>query len=888
MFFITRWAKGIVTHRTARLSGAIIGVALTITLLASLGTFLASSSATMTSRSISDVPVDWQILLTSGADQQNVQEALGKTTSYTVLENAGYADAAGFTSTTGGTVQTTGEGKVLGISSTYRHNYPRMIRQLTGNEEGILIAQQTAANLHVKEGDIVTIKRISMPPVQVTVDGVVDLPYADSLFQAIGVPAGTAPTAPPDNVLLLPEKQWHTLFEPQSKVRPDTVRMQFHVRINHKLPTNPGDAYMYVTHLSNNLEARIAGTGIIGNNLAARLSAVRADALYARILFLFLGLPGAVLAAFLTISVINSGKKHLLQEQALLRTRGASLAQVLKFEVVEALIITIGGIVVGAALTYAAGRFLAQSAIMMNRITLWWIAGAIGTGVILAMGAVMYVAWQQARNFSVASSKALVRISRKPIWQKIYLDLILLGLSFFVYWHAAGSGYQVVLAPEGVPQISVHYGAFIAPFCLWLGGVLLAIRFFENSLKNRQRVFSGLLRPVAKNLSGIVSASLGRQRALLTRGAVLVALAISFAVSTAIFNTTYNAQSRIDAELTNGADVTVQGTTTALPGSMLDEVRKIPGVAAAQPMMHRFAYVGSDLQDIYGIDPRYIGEATNISDAYFAGGDAGATLMALSQQPDGVLVSEETRSDYQLVQGDTLKLRLQFSNDQQYHVVPFRFIGVVREFPTAPTDSFLVANASYIAKETKTDSKEAILIRAKKGIAPEEIAKQVENIMSPLPGVKVTDIGSIQKIISSSLTSVDLHGLTRLELVFAVLLVMGATGLILALGLNERRSNFAILDALGAKSKQLGAFIWSEGILMLGGGMVIGMLLGFGVSHILVRVLKGVFDPPPEHLVVPWAYLVLLIVAAVVSTVIAVIGMKKISHRPVVEELRKL
>jgi putative ABC transport system permease protein len=127
-----------------------------------------------------------------------------------------------------------------------------------------------------------------------------------------------------------------------------------------------------------------------------------------------------------------------------------------------------------------------------------------------------------------------------------------------------------------------------------------------------------------------------------------------------------------------------------------------------------------------------------------------------------------------------------------------------------------------------------------------------------------------------------------LELVFAVLLVMGATGLILALGLAERRRNFAILEALGAKSRQLGAFIWSEGLLILVGGSVIGTLLGLGIAQILVKVLTGVFDPPPEHLYIPWGYMAALAAAAVASTVIAIFAMKIISRRPVVEELRNL
>jgi putative ABC transport system permease protein len=884
MIFITQWLKGVFIHRPERLLETIAGVGLTITLLASLGAFVASSSATMTRRAISDVPVDWQVLLSSGADENMFKAAIGKTTSYTALERVSYADIAGFTASTGGTVQTTGPGKVLGISIRYHTSFPAEIRQLTGATQGVLVAQQTAANLHVKEGDTVMIQRIGLPRVQVKVDGVVDLPDADSLFQAVGVPSGAAPQAPPDNVLLLPDDQWQTIFEPQAQVRPDTVRIQYHVRTDHNLPADPNAAYIETTRLANNLEAQISGNGIVGNNLAARLAGVRADALYARVLFLFLGLPGAVLAILLTVAVAASGKKHRLLEQALLRVRGASVAQILKFAAMEALTVGVGGVILGVALTYLAAKLIAPTGIMMNRVTLLWIAGAAIGGFVLSLAATIYPAWRQARHFTVAASKALVRHAGKPLWHKIYLDFIVLGIAFFEYWRTASTGYQVVLAPEGVAQISVHYEAFIAPLFLWMGGVLLSIRFWEIGLVRGQRILLKLLRPIAKTLSGPVAASLGRQRILITRGTVLVALAVSFAVSTAIFNTTYNVQSRVDAELTNGSDVKISGSTASPPGSKLVELKALTGVAAIQTMMHRFAYVGKDLQDIYGIDPEHIGEATHMSNAYFAGGNARATLSELVNHPDGVLVSEETRIDFQLQQGDQLNLRLQSAKDHQYHVVPFRFIGIVREFPTAPKDSFLVANAAYLAQKTGTDAREIVLLRADANAA--ELAARARKTVSSLVGVKVTDIGSVQRIISSGLTSVNLHGLTRLELVFAVLLVMGATGLILALGLTERRRNFAILEALGAKSRQLGAFIWSEGLLILVGGSVIGTLLGLGIAQILVKVLTGVFDPPPEHLYIPWGYMAALAAAAIVSTVIAIFGMKIISRRPVVEELR--
>ena len=186
-----------------------------------------------------------------------------------------------------------------------------------------------------------------------------------------------------------------------------------------------------------------------------------------------------------------------------------------------------------------------------------------------------------------------------------------------------------------------------------------------------------------------------------------------------------------------------------------------------------------------------------------------------------MLVSAETVRDFQLQVGDQLNLRLQNAADHQYHTIPFHFVGVVREFPTAPKDSFLVANASYVAKQTGTDAAEVVLLRTSGD--PADVAARARTVVASLPGAKVTDIGSTARIISSSLTAVDLHGLTRLELAFAVLMVAGAAGLILGLGLAERRRTFAILSALGAKDRQLAAFLWSEGALILVSGVLVGL-----------------------------------------------------------------
>jgi putative ABC transport system permease protein len=880
------WLKGLLVRRAGYLGGTVLGVALTVALLASLGAFIASSAASMTQRAITGVPVDWQVQLSPGSDKQAATTAIGQSTAYTALQEVGYANVKGFTALTQKTVQTTGAGKVVGLNPTYRQQFPAELRSLIGSLDGVVVAQQTAANLHVTLGDTVTIERLGLPAVQVKVVGIVDLPNADSFFQAIGVPANAAPQAPPDNVLLLPLDQWHQLFDPQAAIRPDSVRTQLHVRIAHTLPTNPNDAYLSVIQQANNLEARIAGSGIVGNNLAARLDGVRKDALYAQVLFLFLGLPGVVLAILLTLAVTASGATRRRQQQALLRVRGASPGQLLRFITIEALVIGCGGVILGMALAYLAATRIATSGALLTTTTLLWVGVAALLGLALPFVALLLPGWIQTRQMTVVAARLIVGRGQKPLWQRVYLDIVILALSALVYWRTASTGYQVVLAPEGVASSSVAYETFLAPLCLWIGISLLTLRLWGIALTAGRRLFASLLRPVAHGLSGAVAASLSRQRVMVTRAIVLVALAFSFAVSTSVFNTTYNAQSQVDAQLTNGADVAVTGSAAAPLNSKLADLKALPGVATVQMMQHRFAYVGTDLQDIFGIDAAHIGEATSLSNAFFGGGNAKATIAALAARPDAVLVSEETVMNFQLRVGDLLNLRIQNAQDHSYHSVPFHFVGIAREFPTAPKDSFLIVNSTYLTQQSGTNATEVALLRTNGD--PKSVAMHAQEVVKALPGVRVSDIGSTQHTISSSLTAVDLQGLTTLELTFAILFVAGATGLVLALGLAERRRTFAILSALGAKGDQLSAFLWSEGLLIQIGGGIVGIVLGFAIAQMLVSVLTGVFDPAPEFLSIPWLYLLILVLAAMISTVLAVQSALMASHRPVVETLRGL
>src|SRR5205085_12662670 len=127
----------------------------------------------------------------------------------------------------------------------------------------------------------------------------------------------------------------------------DLVKIQIHARIDHNLPADPAAAYSAVVGRANNLEVTLAGAGRVGDNLAATLASARGDALYAQVLFLFLGLPGAVLAGLVTATIAVAGRDRRRREQGLLRTRGATITQLMHVALVETAIVGVIGAATG-------------------------------------------------------------------------------------------------------------------------------------------------------------------------------------------------------------------------------------------------------------------------------------------------------------------------------------------------------------------------------------------------------------------------------------------------------------------------------------------------------------------------------------------------------------
>jgi putative ABC transport system permease protein len=107
----------------------------------------------------------------------------------------------------------------------------------------------------------------------------------------------------------------------------------------------------------------------------------------------------------------------------------------------------------------------------------------------------------------------------------------------------------------------------------------------------------------------------------------------------------------------------------------------------------------------------------------------------------------------------------------------------------------------------------------------------------------------------SSITTVDLRGISRIEEAFVLALAAATMALYVAVALAERRQELATMSALGASLRRAAAFLWSEAALVLAFSLALAAVLGWLLAEMLVAMLQHVFDPPPDHLAVPWTFL---------------------------------
>ncbi|HET9561508.1 MAG TPA: FtsX-like permease family protein, partial [Propionibacteriaceae bacterium] len=795
--------------------------------------------------------------------------------------------------------------RVFGLDKRYLEQDPS-IRIVEGSFEpgaGLLSAEAARA-LSIGPGGVAQIRMPGMSqPLSVPISGITDVSRAKSLFYSREGKQLEQFVYVRNSLIVGPEVFEKTIIPAFQNVTtaPGTIlRSQPILEVDvflerEPLDADPATALAQTKAVADAVNAIAPGQDVLIDNVSNALQVASDDARTAKRMFVFLGLPGALLAAILTGYAGGVLASALRREQAILRIRGANRRHLLRMHALRTLALAAVGSVLGVALGLVSTAVVlsADALASVSPVSLL-VSALLGAGAgFLVTGVALYAAGRRAINRQISDERAQLA-TQKPLWRLLGIDFLILATVVAVEWYQRRHG-----GFEGV-RGSVYYGRavslqlhlVIVPIGIWLGGVLVLGRVVE-------RVFAHLPLPrrhrFGRPLRGLLTRSIRRRSWAAASAAIMVGLIVALGTSVASFSASYNQAKARDARFVVGSDVRV----TPSPLSALEhppqyaEKLEVPGVQTATPVVYGLlntlveSEANEDAGNMAAIDPGAFGQIAPLIDTDFVGTTAAGAMDALQRQPNGVFLELEFADLLDVEPGDEVQVLFARATQEQ-KLSEMKVIGLFQRLPGFPegvqvlvnverqTELIPSTNTTFFLAQT-TDPSDATLDRVVAGL---------QEGPGTADALQIDTRASALDKDQSSLAALNIRGLLTLDSAYA--LAMAATAItIFVFGLLlQRRREYVTLRAQGMRIGRIRSLLVTEsvGVAVVGAG--VGALIGAVMAYFLVTVLQPLFVLRPEVVIPREDIVVLASLVLVVSLVASLAATNLIRRLPPGELLR--
>lgn len=605
------------------------------------------------------------------------------------------------------------------------------------------------------------------------------------------------------------------------------------------------------------------------------------------------------------------------RETAIVISRGITRPQLLRVGLYEGLLLVGFGLLPGVALSAQFARWMGYTrgflsftwreplAVSVRLVNPALLTVAIGT----LLAARLWPTLRAARTSVVAHERVRSRAPRRPLWQRLYLDVLLLIPVGYAYRQLSLQGTLVPTKAGETIAAGEDPLLLLVPALFMLTLSLLAIRLFPLLMRLGEGL-GGLSRRTTAYLS---FRQLSRASGSYSHPLLLVVLALglgAFVASMAASLDRWLADQRYYAV---GSDIVIQKLIP--PGS---DTRIIPaeellsGAAAAEEEAFQRSLVSlplSTYRDVPGVVSATrvgsypalipVGSASSVRGTFigidrvdlptvlfdrpdFASTPLGERMNQLAVHENGVLVLEQmlNKGGYQI--GDVISLNVDL--DGTPLETGFRIVGVYRYFPTVyPTEGkmvegvrlsrgrrrapyvppkymevdgppVVVGNLDYLFGQIGTPVAYDIWLK----LAPDADRQTVfDHIESK--GVQVAEYRDACADIAEAQARVERVGiLGTLTIGFVAAAALSGVGLLLYnyASLQERLFRFTVLRAVGlAQGQVIGTVLVEYSVLLLY-GVVCGAAVGVLASQLFIPFFQaadeGVLHPPTLVPTVAW------------------------------------
>ncbi len=599
-------------------------------------------------------------------------------------------------------------------------------------------------------------------------------------------------------------------------------------------------------------------------------------------------IPILGLIGYFIILVSSLVVQRQSNEIAVLRSRGASRMQVLGVYLLEGLLMGVIALGIGVLLAQAAAlamtwtrSFLTLAPTEVLPIDLTpeaWQRGIQMLGLLLL--ASLLPAFGAARYTVVSYKSERARDTKRPFWQRAYIDLLLLIPVYYGYSQLKERGTVAILGfGGGAADPFSNPLLLLAPTLYIFALALVVVRLFPLAMR--------LLAWVLSRLPGVSTITalryLSRTPRAYTGPILLLVLTLSLASFTASMAATLDSHMFDRVFYDAGGDMRVvdfgQSTepSTAIggggapaadkPKDAIDEAKylflpvseylTIPGVTAATRVARSSvdATVANrrTTATFVGVDRADFPEIAHWRDDY-ASESLGALMNRLADDPSNVLVSTDFAARQGLRVGD--KISLQMNDLEDAHQVPFVVAGFIKLFPTVYPDEapFIVGNLDYAFEQQGGQYPYEVWLRLRDGTTARAVGVGAADL-----GLKISPESYAPTDISVEQDRPERQGLYGLLSVgFVAAAALTALGFLFysLLSFQRRFVELGTLRAIGLSTGQLSALLGWEQALLIGVGMLGGTLIGVSASLLFIPFLqvRGGQHPqtPPFVVQIAW------------------------------------
>ncbi len=550
-------------------------------------------------------------------------------------------------------------------------------------------------------------------------------------------------------------------------------------------------------------------------------------------------------------------------EIAVLKSRGASRMQIILTYLLQSAVLAVISLILGLPLGIYIMQVLGSANAFMefvHRTALpVHIDGRVllfcGIAALLSIAAMVLPVFKHSKVTIVNHKQKKSRKSDAPLWQRIFLDVIVLGTSLYALY--SYNGQKQELSQQVADGAALEPLLFISSSLFMIGAALFALRILPLITSLLYRIFKKHWSPA------MYAAFLQVIRTRYSQSFIMVFLILT--ISLGIFNAqaarTVNTVEEEEIKYTNGADVTLMEiwkdpdgfaqnpyTGTLYQSQDFSRYQTLEGVEAATKVMRIPGCEASatkmklDSVELMGIHTKEFGEIAWFKDGLLQS-HFYEYLNAMAHNSRALLVSRNFETEYGMKLGDAIHFRL--PNGRPGSGTIYGFIDYWPGY--TPKSYGLLPLDPYSASENYLIVANLNRLQADWGELPYEVWMKMEDSSQPVYDFAKENYLFFEKFNDTSARIVEMkndpifQGTNGILTVgFVVVLILCSVGFLIywILSIKSRSLQFGIYRAMGLSMREVITMLLGEQIFISGTSLATGVLVGWLTSKLYIPLIQ--------------------------------------------------